>query len=83
MFPAELNKKCVRTWLISLFFKVYLFILRERGSRGGAEREGERERIPSKLHIISGERERIPSKLHIISAEPLVGLKLSNHEITT
>ena len=28
-------------------------------------------------------RERIPSRLHAVSAEPDVGLKLTNREITT
>ena len=35
--------------------------------------EGQRER----------EKERIPSRLHIVSAEPDVGLELMNHEIMT
>ena len=53
-------------------FKVYLFILRDRESDGGrAEVEGE------------GGRERIPSRLHIVSTEPHVGLKPKNHEIMT
>ena len=38
-------------------------------SRAGAEREGKRERIPSRLHTVS--------------AEPNVGLELANHEIMT
>ena len=38
-------------------------------SRGGAER--------------GGERERIPSRLHAVSAEPDPGLRLMNHEIMT
>ena len=29
------------------------------------------------------ERERIPSRLHIASTEPNTGLKLTNHEIMT
>ena len=44
--------------------------MRERASRGGTEREGE----------------RIPSRLLAVSAEPDVGLQLikfTNHEITT
>ena len=36
-------------------------------SRGGAEREGERD----------------PSRVHNVSTEPNVGLKLMNHEIIT
>ena len=38
-------------------------------SRGGAETEGERERIPNRLRAVS--------------AEPGLGLDLMNHEITT
>ena len=38
-------------------------------SGGGTEREGERERIPSRLHTVS--------------MEPDAGLGLTNHEITT
>ena len=37
--------KCAHcVFILFLFFKVYLFILREKVSRGGAERERERER---------------------------------------
>ena len=48
---------------------MYLFILRERVSGRGSERQGERERIPSRLSTVS--------------AEPNVGLKLTNHEVLT
>ena len=53
-----------------LFF-IYLFILIERKctSDEGAEREGERERIPSRLHTVN--------------AEPHMGLELTSHEIMT
>ena len=40
---------------------------------GEGQRGRERER----------EKERIPSRLHTVSTEPDVGLKLTNHEITT
>ena len=30
-----------------------------------------------------GERERIPGKLHAVSTEPNAGLELTNHEIVT
>ena len=46
-----------------------LFILRERESGRGAERERERQRIPSRLCTVS--------------AEPSVGLKLINCDIMT
>ena len=38
-----------------IYFKVYLFILKERELRRGRvrEREGERERIPSRLWAVS------------------------------
>ena len=59
------------------FFKFYLFILRERErvreracvSRGGAKRDGERERNPSRLCTVS--------------RDPDAGLKLMNTEIMT
>ena len=53
----------------SEFFYVYF----ERGnvSRGGAEREGERERA------------RIPSRLCTVSTEPDIGLEPTNCEIMT
>ena len=51
------------------FFKIYLFILRGGASGGGTEREGEREKIPSRLHTVSAESD--------------VGLDLADHEITT
>ena len=43
--------------------------LKDRGSRGGAERERERERIPSRFCAVSPESD--------------VGLDLMNHEIMT
>ena len=43
--------------------------MRERGSEGGAESEGERERIPSRLHTVS--------------MEPDTGLDLMNCETMT
>ena len=42
---------------------------RERASRGGAERERGRERIPSRLHTVC--------------AEPNMGFELMNHEVVT
>ena len=61
--------KNVSLCLIFSFFKVYLFILRETEgtSRGEAERW----------------RQRIPSRLCIVSTELDVGLELTNHEIMT
>ena len=52
-----------------IFFKFYLFILRERErmGRGGAEKG----------------RERIPSRFRADSAEPAMGLELTNREIVT
>ena len=66
-----------------LFFKVNLFILRERESKRACTymhmsewdkgRERERER----------KKERIPSRLRTVSVEPDVGLELTNCEIMT
>ena len=55
--------------VIDFYFFKCLFILRERerASKGGAEREGD----------------RIPSRLHAVSAEPNMGLKPTNCEIMT
>ena len=50
------------------FFKIYLFIERERMSRVRGERE---------------QRERILSKFCTVMAEPGMGLKLTNYEIMT
>ena len=52
-------------------FKIYLFTLKERkrARQKGAEREREKERIPSRLHTTS--------------TEPDVGLKLTDCEIVT
>ena len=55
--------------LYQLFFKVYLFILREKAQVG--EGQGERE------------RERIPSRLCADSIWPNAGLEPTNWEITT
>ena len=49
---------------------MFIYFERERYSANG--RWGQRER-----------RERIPSRLHIVSAEPDVGLEPTNHEIMT
>ena len=43
--------------------------MRARASRGGAERERERERIPSRLRAVS--------------TEPVMGLQFTNREIMT
>ena len=53
------------------FFNIYLFILKEREcvSRGRAEREGERERIPNRLRAVSAELD--------------LGLDPTNNEIMT
>ena len=55
--------------VIIIFFKVYLFILRER--QQGRDRERERG------------RERIPSRLHAVSMEPNSGLDPTNEEMMT
>ena len=53
---------------LSFFFKsIYLFIYLERGSGGGAERQGE----------------KTPSRLYNASTEPSVGLELMNCEVMT
>ena len=49
-------------------FFLSLFILRDRESRGGAEKRG---------------RERNPSRLRAVSEEPDVGPELMSHEIMT
>ena len=58
------------SFFLSFFPSFCLFISFERDrdspSRGGAEREGEKDR----------ERERIPSRPHADSAEPNAGVKL-------
>ena len=48
-------------------FFIFIYFERERAWRGGAERE----------------RDRLPSRLRAVRAEPDMGLKLMNHEITT
>ena len=56
----------------NFFFKVYVFIFEiktEHMSGEGAEKEGERERIPSRLCAVR--------------AKPDVGLELTNYEIMT
>ena len=52
---------------ISLFLKMFLYLIMESMCRGGAERE----------------REKIQSRLHTVSAESDVGLKPKNLEIMT
>ena len=59
----------MRTFIFLKKFFLSLFILRDRESRGVAERERERERIPGRLHAVR--------------AEPDVGLELTNYEIMT
>ena len=60
---------------VSFFFFKVIYFERGRGrekasaSRGGAEREGEREKIPSRLRAVS--------------AEPDMGLEPMNREIMT
>ena len=60
-------------FLLSIFLKlltsVFSFIF-----------ERERERASTYVEGAEGEGERIPSRLHIISVEPDVGLKLTNRE---
>ena len=51
-------------FLIKIFFKVYLFIFRDRDSMNGGV----------------GERERIPSRLLAASTEPNAGLQPMNHQ---
>ena len=52
----------------SLFLKfIFIYFEKERASRGGAEREGD----------------RILSKLHAVSVEPDARLEPINHEIRT
>ena len=51
------------------FLSLLIYFERERKSRGGAERKGERERIPRRLYAVS--------------AEPNMGLNLTNCEIMT
>ena len=60
------------------FFKVFLFILRERKLVEEGQRERERERERERQ-----ERERISSRLSTVSTEPDAGLKLMNCEIMT
>ena len=59
-----------------VFFKVDLFILRER------EREREKERERGREQVSMG-GQRIRYRLCTDSREPDVGLKLTNHEIVT
>ena len=51
------------------FFFKFIYFERERTSRGGSERERERQRIPSRLPTTSTELD--------------AGLKVMNHEIMT
>ena len=48
---------------------LFVYFEGERSSRGGAVREGEGERTPSRLHAVS--------------TEPDPGIEPTNHEITT
>ena len=50
-----------------------MFIYSERETASTQAREGQRER----------ERERVPSRLHVVSTEPDIGLDLTNQEIMT
>ena len=74
-----------------MFFFLSLFILRERVSagegavrdrmsRGGIERDGERDRGGAETER---EVERIPSRLRCVSAEPDAGLSHTDCEIMT
>ena len=68
--------ECVsqEVFLEYLFFSFSsLFIYFESGRAQVGEEQRERE----------GETERIPSRLHTVSSEPDVGLELMNHEIMT
>ena len=55
--------KSYKSFLVGLFCFIFHFE-RDSESRGGAER--------------GGERERIPSRLHTVSEEPNAGLELTN-----
>ena len=57
--------------IASIFLMFYLFILRKR----------ERERERKCMWAEEGQRERIPSRLHAVSAEPQAGLDLTTCEI--
>ena len=57
-----------------IFFLINLFYF---------ERERERERERTRAQVGEGQRERIPSRLHIVSAEPDAGLELMDREIMT
>ena len=63
-------------FLLGIFFKLYLFVL-----RGGGEREGERENTLGRER--KGGREKILGRLHTDSAQPDAGLELTNREIMT
>ena len=60
---------CLHSILLFFFLGVYFVRERESMSRGGAETERERERIPSRLYAVR--------------AEPDTGRKLTNREIMT
>ena len=55
---------------ICFTFILYFFFLRDRGSWGGAEREGDTE-------------SEAGSRLRAVSPEPDVGFELTDHEIMT
>ena len=57
----------ISSFIFLFFIKFYLFILRERLSRQGAQRG----------------REKIPSRLCTVSREPDMGFELTNCEIMT
>ena len=50
---------------LSLFFKLFIYLEKERARAG------------------EGQRERVPSRLHTVSAEPDAGLDPTNHGIMT
>ena len=69
--PSLRKVVCLFIHYFKNLLKKGLFILKERElkNRGGAEREGERERIPCRIFTVS--------------KEPDAGLELMNHEIMT
>ena len=62
--------------MIHYFFK-FIYFAREREK----QREGEKERVGKGGAERKGERERIPSRIHAVSTEPDTGLNLTNHQI--
>ena len=59
--------------IILFFFNLSLLILKDRGNETQRVEEEHRE----------GERERIPSRIHTVSTEPDAGVNPTNCEITT